>query len=299
MNQLVRRVLAMMMVFATNNSIAPLNAERPNEHPTPTGSEAFIPSLDHCSPNTPHLNPIVPQKINTSAPPRVNLIHTLGYLSVIRGRRAAHVTHAPERRSHLVHSTDGSQWHTVALLPGPTTAHHASPLDTRTTEREEPMSSYTITITPDPTEERTSNTSPQTTIKVDTSSGEPRITEVSIRSAAPDGLQTGTASVVDLELLVRALTSGTGKPNSAPAVVTERPTSPGSRQTASEPDGIHPAPTGKTSASPSDRTYRRMPKTAEVLAAYEQIGTITGVAKHFGVPRHTAQGWMTRIRKRS
>jgi hypothetical protein len=161
------------------------------------------------------------------------------------------------------------------------------------------MSSYTITITPDPTEEHTPNTAPQTTIKVDTRSGEPRITEVSIRSAAPDGLPTGTASVVDLELLVRALTSGTRKLNSTPAVIAEEPTNPGSRQTASEPDGIHPAPARKTSASHSGGTYRRMPNTAEVLAAYEQIGTITGIAKHFGVPRHTAQGWMTRIRKRS
>lgn len=160
------------------------------------------------------------------------------------------------------------------------------------------MTSYTITITPDPTEENTPNTAPQTTIKVDTRSGEPRITEVSIRSTAPGGLPTDTASVVDLELLVRALTSETRKLNSAPAVVTEEPATLDSRQTGSEPDGIHPAPAHNTSTSKSDRTYRRMPNTDEVLAVYEQIGTITGIAKHFGVPRHTAQGWMTRIRKR-
>jgi hypothetical protein len=166
------------------------------------------------------------------------------------------------------------------------------------------MSSYTITITPDPSEEGTPSTAPQTTIKVDTSSGQPRITEVSIRSTAPDGLPAAMTPAVDLELLVSALTSRMREPNrrmrepnSTPALVTEEPTAPASHQTAKEPDGIRPAPPRKTSSDHSHRTYRRMPNTAEVLAVYEQIGTITGVAKHFGVPRHTAQGWMTRIRK--
>ena len=184
----------------------------------------------------------------------------------------------------------------MALLGG-ATAREASLLDPGTTEREGPMSSYTIDIMPDSIEEDTPNNSPQITIKVDTSSGEPRITEVSIRSATPNGLLTGATSVVDLELLVRALTPGTRKSNSALAAVTAERTTPGTRSTASEPDENRPAPAPETSSNHSDRTYRRMPDTAKVLAAYEQEGTITGIAKHFGVPRHTAQGWMTRIRK--
>jgi hypothetical protein len=159
------------------------------------------------------------------------------------------------------------------------------------------MSSYTIIITPDSTEQRTPNTAPQTTIRVDTGSGEPRITEVSIRSTTPDGLLTGAAPVVDLELLVRALTSGTKESSNTPAAVMVARTTPDFHQTAGEPDGTHPAPARETSASRSGRTYRRMPDTAEVLAVYERIGTVTGMAKHFDVPRHTAQGWMARIRK--
>lgn len=159
------------------------------------------------------------------------------------------------------------------------------------------MSSYTIIITPDSTEQHTPNTAPQTTIRVDTSSGEPRITEVSIRSTTPDGLPTGAAPVVDLELLVRALTTRTREPNSTPAAVTVVRTTPGSPPAASEPDSLRPAPSRETSANRSGRTYRRMPDTAEVLTVYERIGTVTGMAKHFGVPRHTAQGWMARIRK--
>jgi hypothetical protein len=159
------------------------------------------------------------------------------------------------------------------------------------------MSSYTITITPDSTEQHTPNTAPQTTIRVDTSSGEPRITEVSIRSTTPDGLLAGAAPVVDLELLVRALTSEVRESGSTPASLTVARTASGSHQTASDPVGTRPAPAREASASRSGRTYRRMPDTAEVLAAYEQIGTVTGMAQYFGVPRHTAQAWMARIRK--
>lgn len=50
----------------------------------------------------------------------------------------------------------------------------------------------------------------------------------------------------------------------------------------------------KVSGSP--RVYRRMPDVDEVRSAYERIGTVTGLAELYGVPRHTAQGWMGRIR---
>jgi hypothetical protein len=47
----------------------------------------------------------------------------------------------------------------------------------------------------------------------------------------------------------------------------------------------------------SGRAYRRMPDAEEVKAVYEAAGTVTGVAEHYGVPRHTAKGWIGRLRK--
>lgn len=161
------------------------------------------------------------------------------------------------------------------------------------------MNSYTIVITPDSPEKHTPNTPPQTTIRVDTSSGEPRITEVTIRSTTQDGLSVGAASVIDLELLVRALITGTRTTNLTSTAVAAEGASPGTHNTTKELDDPGPAPTGEKSISRSARKYRRMPEAAEVLAAYERIGTVTGMAKHFGVPRHTAQSWMTRIRGQS
>ncbi|WP_189078080.1 hypothetical protein [Mangrovihabitans endophyticus] len=35
----------------------------------------------------------------------------------------------------------------------------------------------------------------------------------------------------------------------------------------------------------------------EVLAVHQREGGVTGLAKHYGAPRHTAQGWMGRARK--
>jgi hypothetical protein len=44
------------------------------------------------------------------------------------------------------------------------------------------------------------------------------------------------------------------------------------------------------------RAYRRMPEGAEVAEIYTSAGTATAVAEHFGVPRHTASGWVRRLR---
>jgi hypothetical protein len=65
-----------------------------------------------------------------------------------------------------------------------------------------------------------------------------------------------------------------------------------------------PRSTGRRSASvraaepvaPSGRAYRRMPDADEVLAAYREVGTVSGLADFFGVPRHTVQGWARRLR---
>lgn len=58
---------------------------------------------------------------------------------------------------------------------------------------------------------------------------------------------------------------------------------------------------GKAASVPEvvepERVYRRMPPVDEVLDAYRQIGTISGLAGHFGVPRHTVQGWARRLRR--
>ena len=33
------------------------------------------------------------------------------------------------------------------------------------------------------------------------------------------------------------------------------------------------------------------------MAAYRQVGSVSGLADHLGVPRYTVQGWARRLRK--
>ncbi|GLY94107.1 hypothetical protein [Actinoplanes sp. NBRC 103695] len=51
-----------------------------------------------------------------------------------------------------------------------------------------------------------------------------------------------------------------------------------------------------TTAAPvtSGRAYRVSPD--DLAAVFDEIGTAAGVAEHYQVPRHTAQGWIRRLR---
>ncbi|GLI00179.1 hypothetical protein [Phytohabitans aurantiacus] len=148
------------------------------------------------------------------------------------------------------------------------------------------MSRYVITITRD----NGGAEAPHTTVRVDTSTGQTRITELTVRAGNRTGLAPGDLPPLDLDLLVRALTA------SAPALqaptVTRGSTArsaPARQQTGRRRGRVPAAASGK-------RAYRRMPEPAEVMAAYEQAGSITGAAEHFGVPRHTVASWARRLR---
>jgi len=57
------------------------------------------------------------------------------------------------------------------------------------------------------------------------------------------------------------------------------------------------ATAAKATAAMADRetrAYRRMPD--DVVAVFQQAGGVTRTAEHYGVPRHTAQGWIRRLR---
>jgi transposase-like protein len=53
----------------------------------------------------------------------------------------------------------------------------------------------------------------------------------------------------------------------------------------------------RADSQPSARAYRRMPPADEVMAAYHRIGSVAGLADHFGVPGHTVQGWARQLRR--
>lgn len=56
--------------------------------------------------------------------------------------------------------------------------------------------------------------------------------------------------------------------------------------------------TGRAKKRPAanGRAYRRMPDAGEVMSAYQEIGTVSGLAEHFDVPVYTVHSWARRLR---
>jgi hypothetical protein len=170
------------------------------------------------------------------------------------------------------------------------------------------VSRYVITITPD-NDGAAGAATAHTTVRVDISTGQTRITELTVRAASGGGLAPADLPPVDLDLLVRAL--------AAPAPPQALPPVP---EPAEPVEEIAPAPrrrarktavkkataratkttakkaTKRTADSAGTRAYRRMPEPDQVMDVYRETGSITAVAEHFGVPRHTVAGWARRLR---
>jgi hypothetical protein len=172
------------------------------------------------------------------------------------------------------------------------------------------MSKYVITITQDPAQKSGS----QTTVRVDLSSGQPRVQELLVRSGDDRGLASADLPPIDLGMLIRALSgagagiegvaSSTSDTTSVEPATTRRAArgkkkaaAPRSRARSVTRDSKSRSRRAASDGSGAERAYRRMPDPDEVLSVYQETGTITGLAQHFGVPRHTAQGWAGRLRR--
>ncbi|MBF6341381.1 hypothetical protein IU450_36705 [Nocardia abscessus] len=142
----------------------------------------------------------------------------------------------------------------------------------------------------------------------------PRVTALSVSSSDPNGLTSANFPDIDLAAVVEALASrflvqkgrqqlklSDNRSESSPAGYHEvdsvelvkavddyeESRSAGSRR-AELVDSAEPA---------AGRAYRKMPDADELRENFHKIGTVTGLARHYNVPRHTAQGWVGRLRK--
>lgn len=167
------------------------------------------------------------------------------------------------------------------------------------------MSRYVITITPDNDGAAGTDTA-HTTVRVDISTGQTRITELTVRAASGDGLAPADLPPVDLDLLVRALAAPAAHPALPPVADTVEQVAPASRPrarktaakkaTAKATRSAAKKATKQAAEGSGTRAYRRMPEPDQVMDVYRQTGSITAVAEHFGVPRHTVAGWARRLR---
>lgn len=221
------------------------------------------------------------------------------------------------------------------------------------------MAGYTITITPNDDEAGAC-----TTIRVDTTSGSARITELTVRAAEGGAIFPQQLPALNLDQLIAALVPSTtaiaatsdpaeraggsaeradgsarqdessgqaaaqadGSAAHTSAVDTDfavaqvdvpEPVDPPQRaaragRTTDPKKATRTAPAKKASTRSRQtradraaaaaesvngrRAYRRMPEPGEVLTRYREVGGTTALARHYGVPRHTATGWLRRLR---
>jgi len=159
------------------------------------------------------------------------------------------------------------------------------------------MTRYTVVIRP---ENEGRDPQGEATVVVETGSPAPRIVEMTIRAASSDGISPIAMPSIDLAGVVLALSAGVGPVGSA--AVPTASSAPDPAQPADSGETTDPADVPRESRAPArrgDRPYRQMPPADDLRAAFERVGTVTALAAHYDVPRHTAQGWMKRLRKMS
>lgn len=170
------------------------------------------------------------------------------------------------------------------------------------------MSQYIITIVP-VAEDGLSGPALQTMVRIDTTGEQAIVTELTMRVPEGSGLAAACLPYVDFGMLVAAFTPPQcqrPQPAQMATPAPERalePVVPNVAVRSGSTKRGGPAAGRTTVAKPNhlgaSRAYRKAPDVADLEAAYVKTGTIIGVAEHFGVPVHTAQGWITRMRRKN
>jgi pyruvate/2-oxoglutarate dehydrogenase complex dihydrolipoamide acyltransferase (E2) component len=193
------------------------------------------------------------------------------------------------------------------------------------------MGRYVITVAEDDPDGTSDS---PITVRVETEGDTVHVRELVMRAPEGSRLVPGRLPSIDLDLLVAAFGKHLSAADSRAAAHREAEASHSSRPAKATPAKTAPAKappakpeTDKTAPAPSrtvssrrsarkaparaakdggqsaashlakGRAYRRMPDPGELEAVYARIGSITGVAAEYGVPRHTAQGWFGRLRR--
>jgi hypothetical protein len=133
------------------------------------------------------------------------------------------------------------------------------------------------------------------------------VTELTVR-ASGNGLSPQELPVIDLAGLVAALAPATTPAITAAAAPQAAAAAPAPARQSRPRRGrkAAEAPAKATrgrrraaaaaEAPKAGRAYRRMPPQDEFLAAWNETRSASAIAAHFDVPRHTAQGWLRRMR---
>lgn len=165
------------------------------------------------------------------------------------------------------------------------------------------MSKYTVLIMPTM---RTEHTGERCSLRIEVDLREPhaKITGVSITTDHPDGITKENYPEIDIAGISNALAEKFSTPRpSEPVRMASTSTHSGPRKAAGTTpndrngSGEPNEPAKQPTADKPGRAYRKMPNPKELSEKLNDLGTVTALAVHYDVPRHTAQGWVGRLRK--
>jgi hypothetical protein len=112
----------------------------------------------------------------------------------------------------------------------------------------------------------------------------PALAEVSVADVSEESAETPEAPASSTRV------GRSSRPKKAARTAPAKKAPARSRQTKAEKTAV------AAQSANGRRAYRRMPESSELLAAYREVGGTTALARHYGVPRHTATGWLRRLR---
>ncbi|WP_344416880.1 hypothetical protein [Amycolatopsis minnesotensis] len=133
------------------------------------------------------------------------------------------------------------------------------------------------------------------TVLIETAGDKPYVKELTIRTGAEGVSAAQSLARIDPAQLALAFRPEARQPAPAPQKAQAK-TAKGAADR--RPAKSRKQNTSKAKPRPA-RTYRRAPEFDELAKVYDEVGTITGVASHYDVPVHTAQGWVTRMRNKA
>jgi hypothetical protein len=142
------------------------------------------------------------------------------------------------------------------------------------------------------------------TIHLDTSAGRSRVLEVTVTAGQGGSVSGLSLPHVSLDQLLSAFAGPEPVATVTPPALPEQRT--GSAQTPepepkpepeTEPETGPATGPEREPAGAAERNYRRMPDATELVGAYHDAPSVGALAAAYGVPRHTMNGWLSRLRR--
>ncbi|WP_030253828.1 hypothetical protein [Streptomyces violens] len=151
--------------------------------------------------------------------------------------------------------------------------------------------SYSVTIVAENPADERARTTISSRVRIDEDLA-PQVVEVSVMAPKDGALSANVVRSIDFDGLIQWL--GTAVTGVLPAA---EPSPKTTYQKVGELPGRSAESARETRGARTERPYRRMPDAELVADVFRRSGSVGQVARHFDVPRYTAQAWVDRLRR--